>query len=195
MAGISMIFILVLVILAGFGTKETEETYTVFPCSKIAKIAKLHCYNQTIMNKGLALKLAGITYNPENNANVMRNRIKDIDPKYWNCTNEESFINSVMDYGPIASGGKTIMTWDKLEVLNKTHVFLSGQRLNNSAAKNISLKNFDLMWWTYLYGKSISTLDWDCETRKASIKRLRVLVGENDNKLEVPDSTKEDKIT
>jgi len=42
----------------------------------------MHCYNQTIMNKGSVLILAGILYNPESNANLMTNWITEIDPKY-----------------------------------------------------------------------------------------------------------------
>lgn len=184
-AGLSMAFILSIVILGGFGTKETEETYTVYPCSKLEKITKLHCYNQTIMNEGSPLILAGIIYDPENNAKLIRNWITEIDPEYWKCTNKESFLNSVADYGPTTENGETVVKWNKLKVLNQTHVLLQGQKLNNTAAKNISIKNFDLVWWSYSYGKTISTLDWNCETGKAEINTLKALVGKTRRKLEI----------
>jgi len=181
----------IVVILAGFGTKETEDVYKVYPCIKIEKIAKMHCYNQTIMNKGSVLILAGILYNPESNANLMRNWITDIDPKYWNCTNNGSFLESVVDYGPTSENGKTIMRWNNLEVLNQTHVLLKGRRINETAERNITLKNFDSMWWNYVYGKTISTMNWNCETGKAEIKRLRVLISKSQSKLEITDDSKE----
>ncbi|XDV48064.1 hypothetical protein PO909_017561, partial [Leuciscus waleckii] len=126
MAGISMAFILLISILAGFGTKETEEIYTVYPCTKIEKIVKLYCYNQTIIVEGSPLILAGVVYNSENNAKVIRNWIADIDPEYWNCNNEVSFLKSVAEYGPTTERGITVMKWNKLEVLNQTHVLLKG---------------------------------------------------------------------
>jgi len=180
-----MAFILLIVILSGFGTKETEEIYTVYPCKKLEIITKLHCYNQTIMVKGSPLILAGVLYNPENNAKALRNWITDIDPEYWNCTSEGSFLDSARDYGPRIDKGRITKKWNKLEVLNQTHVLLKGQEIRINEARNISVKNFDLVWWTSSYGKITSTLEWDCETNKTTTKRLKVLNEEKQGKLEI----------